>query len=149
MLRSLSASASRVASTGADRELYNLLIVFLKNVLIFYYMIFINFSQIFSDKAMIKKTFLADGTIFKRCIGSVRNYFRYDPSGGTSKRSFIDVKKCTLKMATQSIKLYHKLTIYRCKNDKNTPRNGGFYQKNDESVLWSGDSIDIKPMKTY
>ena len=98
---------------------------------------------------MIKKTFLADGTIFKRCTGSMCNYFRYDPSGGTSKRSFIDVKKCTLKMATQSIKLYHKLTIYRSKNDKKTPRNGGFYQKNDENVLWSGDSIDIKPMKTY
>ena len=38
-------------------------------------------------------------------------------------------------MATQSIKLYHKLTIYRSKNDKKTPRNGGFYQKNDENVL--------------
>ena len=58
--------------------LYNLLIVFLKNVLIFYYIILRNFSQIFSDKAMIKKTFLADGTISKGCIGSMWNY---DPAG--------------------------------------------------------------------
>ena len=33
---SLSASASRVAATGADTAFYNFEIVFLKNVLIFY-----------------------------------------------------------------------------------------------------------------
>ena len=26
---------------------------------------------------------------------------------------------------------------------------GGFNRKNDENILWSGDFIDIKPMKTY
>ena len=36
-LCSLSASASRVAATGADTALYNFEIVFLKNVFIFYY----------------------------------------------------------------------------------------------------------------
>ena len=26
---------------------------------------------------------------------------------------------------------------------------GGFNLKNDENILWSGDFIDIKPMKAY
>ena len=30
---------------------------------------------------MTKKTFLADGTVFKDCIGSMRKYFRYDRAG--------------------------------------------------------------------
>ena len=37
MLCSLSASAFRVAATGADTALYNFEIAFLKNVFIFYY----------------------------------------------------------------------------------------------------------------
>ena len=35
------------------------------------------------------------------------------------------------------------------KNDEHTPKNGHFYQKNDENILWSGDFINTKHMKTY
>ena len=42
-LRSLSASASHVAVTGADTALHNFEIVFLKNVFIFYYTFLRNF----------------------------------------------------------------------------------------------------------
>ena len=45
-LYSLSASASRVAATGADTALYNFEIIFLKNVFTFYYMFLINFLKI-------------------------------------------------------------------------------------------------------
>ena len=40
---SLSASASRVAATGVDAALYNLLIIFLRNVIIFNIFLFIIF----------------------------------------------------------------------------------------------------------
>ena len=30
---------------------------------------------------------------------------------------------------------YLELTIYRCKNDEHTPKNGDFYRKNDENIL--------------
>ena len=67
------------------------------------------------------------------------------------------------------------MTIYRCKNDEHTPKNGDFNRKNDvfckhseaviyrnedlviyshakitfESILRSVNSLDAKPMKTY
>ena len=52
-------------------------------------------------------------------------------------------------MAIQLLKQYPELAIYRFKNDEHTPWNSGFYGKDDENVLWSGDFINIKSMKTY
>ena len=43
--------------------------------------------------------------------------------------------KFTLKMSIQLLKLYLKLDINRCKNDKHTPKNGDFDRKDDESML--------------
>ena len=60
---------------------------------------------------------------------------RYDPTGSTSNRSFINVKKSNLKMTIQLLKLYLKLAIYRCKNVGNTTKNGDFNRKNNEDIL--------------
>ena len=38
-------------------------------------------------------------------------------------------------MTIQLLKPYLELTIYRCKNDEHTPKNGDFNRKNDESIL--------------
>ena len=35
------------------------------------------------------------------------------------------------------------------KNNKNTPKNDGFYWKNDKNMLWGDDFINIKHMKIY
>ena len=37
--------------------------------------------------------------------------------------------------------------IYRCINDKYTPKNGDFYRKNDESIIYDGDFITKKLRK--
>ena len=58
MLCSRSASASRVSATGTDTALYNLEVVFLKNVLILYYIFLRNFLKILWAEKMIKKNFL-------------------------------------------------------------------------------------------
>ena len=58
-------------------------------------------------------------------------------------------EKSSLKTAIQLLNLYSEAVIYRCKSDENTPLSGGSYKKTDENVLWGGDFIDIKPMKTY
>ena len=38
-------------------------------------------------------------------------------------------------VTNQLLKLYLELTIYRCKNDEHTPKNGNFNRKNDEIIL--------------
>ena len=48
----------------------------------------------------------------------------------------------------QLLKLRLELTIYQRKNDEHIPKTSDFYSKNDENILWSGDFINIKHMKT-
>ena len=127
-LYSLSASAPRVAATGADTALYNFEIVILKNEFIVYFKyVFEKFFKNFMDRTQITSKCTFGSTLIsvneldaKRWICGYThdkkwrfNYWRY-----------------TLNYA-----------IYRCISNECTPKNGDFFWKNDENILQRGHFI--------